>query len=115
MSYLSFTEQALSSQVTLIELGTMLDNNNAESVVNAIVQAQERGCKFIIMDCERLEFLSSAGVGAILGTIETCRDRGGDIILCNVSGTICHVLRVLDLLEFLTVKENRQQALAACG
>jgi anti-sigma B factor antagonist len=111
---MNFTEHPVSDRVTYITLGTILDNNNAESVVQAIVKAQARGCKFVIVDCERLEFLSSAGVGAILGTIEASRDQGGDIVLCNVSETISHVLRVLDLLEFLTLRANRQEALSAC-
>jgi anti-sigma B factor antagonist len=114
MSLMNFTEQPVSDRVTTITLGTILDNNNAESVVQTIVKAQERGCKFVVVDCERLEFLSSAGVGVILGTIEAFRDQGGDIVLCNLSETINHVLRVLDLLDFLTIRQSRQEALAAC-
>ncbi|MEW6051761.1 MAG: anti-sigma factor antagonist [Candidatus Zixiibacteriota bacterium] len=115
MDPLSFTEQTIADHVLLITLGRMLDNNNAEQMVRTITQAQDRGYTFIIMDCEQLEFLSSAGVGAILGTIETSRDQGGDIILCNVSETTAHVLQVLDLLDFLKVKKTRSEALAICG
>jgi len=114
MSFRIFIEQPVSERITTITLGQMLDNNNAESVVQTIVNAQERGCKFIIIDCEKLTFLSSAGVGAIIGTLEASRDQGGDIVLCNVSETICHVLSVLDLLSFLTVKGSVQEAIAAC-
>jgi anti-sigma B factor antagonist len=115
MNVMSFVEQPVSSQVTSIVLGKMLDNNNADSVVQAIVGARDRGCKFVIIDCESLEFLSSAGVGAILGTIEAFRDQGGDILLCNVSETISHVFRVLDLLDFLTIHKSRHDALAYCN
>ncbi|SYZ72071.1 hypothetical protein TRIP_C20186 [Candidatus Zixiibacteriota bacterium] len=110
-----FTEQELTGHISLITLGNMLDNYNAEQLVQAILRAQERDFKYIIIDCERLEFLSSAGVGAILGTIETSRESGGDIILCNLSGTIAHVLQVLDLHDFLTTAATRQEALAICG
>jgi anti-sigma B factor antagonist len=115
MNILTFIEQPVSERITTIVLGQMLDNNNADSVVQTIVGAQNRGCQYVVIDCAHLEFLSSAGVGAILGTIEGFRDQGGDIILCNLSATISHVLRVLDLLEFLTVKDSKQAALAACN
>ncbi len=114
MSVTNFCEQPITEHISSILLGTMLDNNNAEAVVQAIVGARQRGCGFVILDCERLEFLSSAGVGAILGTIESFRDVGGDIVLCNVSATISHVLGVLDLLDFLSIKETREAALAVC-
>jgi anti-anti-sigma factor len=115
METTKFTEQVLADHTFLILLGTMLDNNNAEQLVQAILQTQDRGFKYVIVDCARLEFLSSAGVGAILGTIETSREHGGDIILCNLSATIAHVLRVLDLYDFLTIANTRQNAIAICG
>ncbi len=114
METLSLTETEVSEGTVLIELGRMLDNNNAEELVSAISGAQTRGSKFIVLDCRRLEFISSAGVGAILGTIDASRDQGGDIILCDVPETVAHVFRVLDLWDFLTILGARQEALAAC-
>jgi anti-sigma B factor antagonist len=110
-----FEEQTLADNISLILLGNILDNNNAEQLVQTILKTQERNIRYIIIDCSRLEFLSSAGVGAILGTIETSRDSGGDIILCNLADTILHVLQVLDLLDFLTLTATRDEAVALCG
>jgi anti-sigma B factor antagonist len=110
-----FEEQMLADNISLILLGNILDNNNAEQLVQTILKTQERNIRYIIIDCSRLEFLSSAGVGAILGTIETSRDSGGDIILCNLADTILHVLQVLDLLDFLTLTATRDEAVALCG
>jgi len=36
-------------------------------------------------------------------------------VLCNVRPTILHVLEVLDLVDYLTVKADAQEAAAACG
>ena len=91
-----------------------LDNNNAHEMVDIITSAQARGYRFIVMDMSQLEFLSSAGVGSILGTVEISREAGGDIILCGVPETIMHVLQVLDLSDYLTIKPDQQQALAVC-
>lgn len=114
MNKLDFTEEAVCDGAVLIELGRTLDNNNAEDLVNSITGVQARGNKFIIVDCARLEFISSAGVGAILGTIDASRDQGGDIILCHVPESVGHVFRVLDLWDFLTIMADRKTALAAC-
>jgi anti-anti-sigma factor len=114
MNMLSFSEEAVCEGAVLIELGRMLDNNNAEELVNSITGVQARGCKFIVLDFSHLEFISSAGVGAILGTIDASRDQGGDIILCNVPETVAHVFQVLDLWDFLTIMADRRTALAAC-
>jgi len=99
----------------LLNPGRVLDNNNAHEMVEVITKIQEAGYKYIIVDLGDLEFLSSAGVGSILGTIEISREVGGDIVLCNVRPTILHVLEVLDLADYLTVKADPQEAATVCG
>ena len=106
-------EEVIRDDTLVITTGVSLDNNNAHEMVDAILSAQSRGFTRIVIDMKNLEFLSSAGVGSILGTVEASREAGGDIILCNVSQNIMHVFSVLDLAEFLTVKENRTQAVEA--
>jgi anti-anti-sigma factor len=107
--------QTLNDNSVLIIPGQALDNSNAHLMVDAITSAQAGGVKNIIIDMAELEFLSSAGVGAILGTIETSREAGGDIVLCSVPDSIRHVLDVLDLTDFLTIADDREQANAQCG
>lgn len=92
-----------------------LDNNNAHEMVDLISSAQSDGFKFIIIDLADLEFISSAGVGSILGTVESSRELGGDILLCNASPSVLHVFTVLDLTDYLTIKSDEKEAAAACG
>lgn len=115
MSEEIFAKRALQDNVLQIDTGSMLDNNNAHEMVVAISEALEAGYHNVILNMEQLEFLSSAGVGSILGTVETAREAGGDIILCNASPTIIHVLEVLDLADYLTVMADQNEAMAACG
>lgn len=91
-----------------------LDNNNAHEMVDLISAAQADRYKFIIIDMIDLEFISSAGVGSILGTVESSREAGGDIILCNASPSVLHVLEVLDLTDYLTIKSDEKEAACSC-
>lgn len=109
------SHRVLKDDTIIINPGKVLDNNNAHLMVEAINAAKAKGFKFIIMDMAKLEFLSSAGVGSILGNIETVRETGGDIILCNVPEVILHVLEVLDLADYFTIKPDEQGAATLCG
>lgn len=115
MSDFSITQQTLRDDTLLLITGKMLDNSNAPEMVTTITSALSRGFKYVIIDMQNLEFLSSAGVGSILGTVEDFREAGGDLILCNLSGTILRVLEVLDLHEYLTIRDNQQEAAKLCG
>ena len=110
----TFAVRHLSEDTVVINTGRVLDNDNAHEMVDAILSAQDGGVKFVIMNMADLEFLSSAGVGSILGTVETSRERDGDIILCNVSTGIRHVLEVLDLADFLVITDSEEEATARC-
>ena len=79
-----------------------------------ISEARRKGHKFVIIDMAELDFLSSAGVGSILGSIEDFRETGGDIILCNAPSTILHVFKVLDLDNYLTIKSTQAEAFSLC-
>jgi anti-anti-sigma factor len=92
----------------------VLDNNNAHEMSEAIIQAQSDGYKYIVVDLSALDFISSAGVGSILGTVESSRGMGGDIILCNAPDKIRHIFEILDLCDYLTIVKDEKAAMDMC-
>ena len=109
-----FSSEILNDDTIIIDVGIQLDNNNAHEMVKTISAAQSKKYKYIVLDMHRLEFISSAGVGSILGTIESSREIGGDIILCNASSSIMKVLEVLDLVDYLTLRCDLTEAKELC-
>lgn len=108
------SQKALDKNMIIINPGKVLDNNNAHEMADTISTAQAEGYKHIILDMRELEFLSSAGVGSILSAVDVSRKKGGDIILCNASKKILHILEVLDLRDYLTIKPNEEAAKEFC-
>ncbi|MGD9140068.1 MAG: STAS domain-containing protein [bacterium] len=100
------SEKRLGIETIVLKPGKALDNTNAHEMTEAICKAQGEGFKNIILDMEELQLLSSAGVGSILGTVEISRDMGGDIVLCGAGDKIVHILEVLDLCDYLTIKSK---------
>lgn len=110
-----FTQRTLSEETILLDPGNTLDNSNVQELVKVLTGAQTQGFKNVILDMAHLEFISSAGVGAIFSKSEAARRRGGEIVLCNVSGNILYVLGELDVADHLTIKTSEQEAAAFCG
>ena len=108
------SRKQVDESVVIISPEKVLDNNNAHEMSEAIMQAQSEGFKYIVLNLSRLDFISSAGVGAILGSVESSRSSGGDIILCNASAKIRHIFEILDLCDFLTIVENEEAAMGMC-
>ena len=110
-----FSQKNIGDESVLIDVGELLDNNNAHEMSQSISKAQAAGKKYIILDMSNLGFISSAGVGSILGAVGNSREIGGDIILCSVSEKILHILEVLDLCDYLTIASDEDTALELCG
>ena len=110
----SIGARLLNDQTLLLTPGSSLDISNAHEMVAAITSAQARGYRFVVIDMQAVTLLASTGVGAILGTIETFRADGGDIIICHLADNIRHVLEVLDLIDYLTITNTREEASARC-
>ena len=114
MTDATLTQKSLSGTTIVLDPGKLLDNNNAHDMVDTISRALAMGYKYLIIDMHQLEFISSAGVGSILGSVEASREAGGDIILCNVSESIRAILDVLDLTDFLTIAASVNEAARGC-
>jgi anti-anti-sigma factor len=98
----------------LINPGRALDNGNAHEMSEIIESSLADGYKYIIIDMKDMEFLSSAGVGSILGSIEASREAGGDIVLQNVPQRVLHILEILDLCDYLTIKTGEGADKVCC-
>jgi len=105
------TSSKIDNATVLINAGQRLDNNNASDMAFAICTAQAGGITDIRIDLSELELLSSAGIGSILGSVEVSREAGGDITLWNPSEKIMHILEVLDVADYLTIKAGSSAAI----
>ena len=110
-----FQVKCLGDDCRLIEAGHVLDNSNADTFSSMIMALYSDDIKHVLVDMSDLEFLSSAGIGSILGTVELFRERQGDIILTNVGSKVLHVLEVLDLSDYLTICGSNEEATMRCG
>jgi anti-sigma B factor antagonist len=86
------------SSVTVIELSGQLDAHTAsefERFLERIVRDERK--RQLVLDFHGLEYISSAGLGVLMGLIEEVRAIGGDMKLAALPEKIFHVL---DLLGF---------------
>jgi anti-sigma B factor antagonist len=81
-----------------------------ESALEDLVQA---GRFTILLDCEALNYISSAGLGAIMGLIEPIRASGGDILLCNLQHNVRSIFDTLGFTQLYRVFGSREEALQA--
>ena len=80
-----------------------------ETALEELVQASRFN---ILLNCRGLAYISSAGLGAIMGLIETVRANGGDILLCELQEGVFAIFDTLGFTQLYKVFPTEGQALA---
>lgn len=86
--------------IGVLSLDGFLDAHTAPQFEEAIQKEINAGRRNLVVDCSKLTYISSAGLGVFMSFIEEIRDAGGDIRIC---GVMPKVLQVFEILGFQTL------------
>jgi len=87
--------RANEGELTVLALAGFLDAHTAPEFEKAIQSEIDGGHLQLIVDCAKLTYISSAGLGVFMGFIEELRERGGDIKICGLSPKVEQVFEIL--------------------
>jgi len=73
----------------------------------------DEGAAKIVMDFEKLEYLSSSGLRAIISLEKKLRERGGKLVLANMSETVENLFNITLLYDLFAIRKSLSEALAA--
>ncbi|HVM61811.1 MAG TPA: STAS domain-containing protein [Verrucomicrobiae bacterium] len=99
--------------VELIRLGGSLDMFSfprLEAQFNVLFQ---QGRYYLVLDCQALDYIGSAGLGALIGFAKRAREHDGDVRLLNVPDRIYHIIELLGFTKVLRVLHTEQDAIAS--
>jgi len=83
--------------LTILSLEGFLDAHTAPEFETAMQREIDAGHLKLIVNCQGLTYISSAGLGVFMSFLEELREKGGDIKIC---GATPKVLQVFELLGF---------------
>lgn len=82
-------------ELGVLALEGFLDAHTAPEFEKGIQSEMDNGHVQIVVDCAKLTYISSAGLGVFMGFIEDIRERGGDIKICGLSAKVGQVFDIL--------------------
>jgi anti-sigma B factor antagonist len=77
-----------------------LDAHSVEKFEKEILGFIKKNIINIIINCKELDYISSAGMGIIMGNLDEIKEKGGDIKLCAVND---RVFEIFDLVGFTEI------------
>lgn len=98
--------------IEILYLNGFLDAHTSVELENYFEKLINAGKYKIIVNFEKLSYISSAGLGVFMAFIENARNNSGDIKLCAMSDKIYNIF---DMLGFPILFEIYKEESSAIG
>ena len=96
--------------VHVLDFKGTLGGETAKRFDDWITAFIDAGAVRVVASFAKLDYLSSAGIGVLAGSVKRCRDGGGDLRLCDVSEKIQKVMHLVGLEALVRTYESERGA-----
>jgi anti-sigma B factor antagonist len=97
---------SVQGDITIITLEGYLDAHTAPQFEEKLQAEIEEGHTRVIVDCAKLTYISSAGLGVFMSFIEEIREQGGDIKICGLAPKVRHTFEILGFQDIFDLLED---------
>ncbi len=87
-----------------------LDAHNVERFEKEILKQIDNDVVNIVINCKELNYISSAGMGIIMGYLDEIREKQGDIKLCSVNERVYEIFDLVGFTEIYDFLDDEKTA-----
>jgi anti-sigma B factor antagonist len=95
---------------TIVKLSGYLDAHTAPNLEKVISELFSQEKLNLVFNFKNLDYISSAGLGVFMSFIEEIREKGGDIVLCEMSDKIYTIFDLLGFPLLFRIFKNERDA-----
>ena len=99
--------------VQVVRLSGSLDMYSFPRLESQLGGLFQHGQYRVVLDCRGLDYIGSAGLGALIGFAKQAREHRGDLRLLNVPERIFKIIELLGFTKVLLVFTNEAEAVAS--
>ena len=115
MSDFAVDVRELEDGVNVLALRGVLDKGSSDTLEQVLRDSSAAGRLKFVVNCAKLENVSSEGMGVFLSHLIRIRKARGDIKFCEVGERVEGVLKTLNLNKLLVVKPTESAAIQDFG
>lgn len=110
MSIRSRTVQ--NGKVAIIEIkGALVGDEDTDRFRETIADFIEQGNKCLVVNMQRVNYMNSSGVGALIAAHTSYTKSGGEVRLAGIGNNVQNLLMVTRLIDVFDVYDNVDEAI----
>jgi anti-sigma B factor antagonist len=108
---MEFYYAEMDKNVLILKADGDLNSEDSAKVVSRLGELIDSGLTKIIVDCSRMDYISSYGLGVLIRIHSRLTKRGGNVKLASVKGLIVQVLTLTHLNTLFEIYPDIDHAL----
>lgn len=89
-----------------------VDASSSIALDQSIEDQVKEGPRDLLIDCTRLNYISSAGLGVFMSYIEEFKANDKKMVIYGLSEKVANVFAILGLDQLLTIRQTAEEAKA---
>lgn len=106
-------EQQTYKRVDLVTVTGRVDGTNWSELDGAFSALHAEGRYSIVVDVEGVDYMSSAGLRALVAALRECKNHGGDLRIANPSQRMSDVLSLAGLDTVFSIYDDQASAIGS--
>jgi anti-anti-sigma factor len=102
---------APAAHVVILHLQGYLDAHTVHAFEQELQSVLDEGSRDLVIDCERLQYFSSAALSVLIDTYRTLTPQGGRIALAALNPALADILDMLGVSKIIPVYPSVAEAL----
>ena len=90
-----------------------INAHTVETFDSALRAVLDGGRFAIVINAAALAYVASAGLGALIGTIEEIRENGGDLRICELSDSVAAIFEMVGLPHLFKIFKTEEEAISS--
>jgi anti-sigma B factor antagonist len=91
---------------SVVTVSGRVDSNTAPAFEGALKDVIEGGQRNVVLELTEVEFMSSAGLRAMVSSLKACRGGGGSLAVAAPSNRVVEVMQLAGLTSLFSVFDD---------
>jgi anti-sigma B factor antagonist len=100
-------------KVAVMSVSGRVDSSTAPELESQLKLLVDGGQNHLVLDLKDVEYMSSAGLRAMVSTLKSVKRVNGDLRLANPSARVEEVLRLAGLTSIFSIHPTQEEAVAS--
>ena len=97
--------------ILIVTIDKHLDTSTAGDFESRLLGIIDRGERLILVDCEQLQYVNSAGLKVFLLAAKRIEPLGGALVLCALAPAVLMIFEMIGFTRIMKIVRTREEGL----